>query len=84
MSTGTRPTRRRNQLHEAPRRVFTVYTWMLILAFLFITIGCVLLVMELMKYGLTLQGNPPWRTPETEISQVAPEQTVVAPDWLTA
>ena len=79
MSTA-RPTRRRRGVEQAPRRVFTVYTWMLILAFLFISIGCVLLILELTKYGsLNFQGDPPWRTKEARVTMVV-EPTSVAVD----
>ena len=85
MSTA-RPTRRRRGLEEAPRRTFTVYTWMLILAFLFITTGCVLLAMELTKYGpvniFLLQGDPWWRTKEARLTMnVEPSRPLRSTRW---
>lgn len=77
MSARSRSSRQR-QTAEAPRRTFTVYTWMLILAFLFISIASGFLVAELMKYAPL--GTIPWKTTEAELSH----NTVPAADWFVA
>ena len=55
-----------------------VYTVMLIIAFVCLVIACLLLALELSRWGA---GSKPWNTSEATVQHVPPSEAAAWPRW---